>query len=248
MALRDTQDILVVEVDSVGAGNIRVSQDVLVFEIDAPTSMSLTYPLTPPAISGIGPQTLKFTMMDLVGETVSPFTGGQQVQQWPGQWFEFEATMPRMTRAQAEQWNAFLAGLHGKLGTFLFGDPLSPAPQGVATGTPLVNGSNLNGASQLNTKGWTHSVAGILKAGDYIQVTASGQPQRLHKLVQDAASDGSGNSTLQIFPSIRESLSDGTTIVLANTAGTFRLSENARIWQEEKDKTYSISFKGKEAI
>jgi hypothetical protein len=246
MALRDTQDTLIIEGGF--AGHLRVTQDVLIIEIPVPL-LSLNYPLTPPQISGLGPQSIKFTMQNIVAETASPFTGSQQEQLWPGQWFEFEATMPRMTRAEAEQWLGFLGALYGKWGTFLWGDPLGAAPQGVATGTPLVSGSNLNGSNSLNTRGWNTGITNILKAGDYLQITAgSGQPQRLYKVVLNANSDGGGNSTLQIFPNIRESLSDGTSIVLLNTAGTFRLSENPRTWDEDKTKTYGISFKGKEAI
>src|SRR5208282_6556655 len=82
--LRVTQDVLIIETSVTGFGHIRDTQDVLIFEIPAPTSM-ITYPITPPAISGIGPQDLLLQMVNVVAETESPFSLSQQEQQWPGQ-------------------------------------------------------------------------------------------------------------------------------------------------------------------
>ena len=245
MAVRSTQEALEISALA-GSGSIRSTQEVLQISITAPI-MSIAYPLSPPNIAGLGPQTVKFSMVDLVGETVSPFTGGQQEQQWPGNWFEIEVTLPPMLRAQAEQWIAWLGALHGKFGTFLMGDYNARTPQGTALGAPTIAGAgNVNGMSQLVTNGWTPGAT--LKASDYVQVTASGQPQRLYKNLLDATADVSGNMTIQIFPNIRETLSAGTPIITANTAGTFRLAENLRTWSLDRMKVYGISFKAKEAF
>lgn len=216
-------------------------------EVQTPPAM-LTYPLYPPAV--LGPQDCSLTMLNAIAETISPFTMGQQEQQWPGQMFLLELTLPPMPRSQAEPWLAFLGGLFGKFGTFLMGDYNALSPQGSVPGSPVVNGSNPNGLNVLNTRGWTASQSGILLAGDYIQVTASGSgmPQRIYKNLATANSDGSGDATLQIFPNIRESLVDGISIVTANCAGTFRLQDNATAWKEDRNKLYTISFKAREAI
>jgi hypothetical protein len=246
--LRDTQDVLIFEVAPTAVGHLRDSQDVLIFEINVPPPVSITYPIAPPNLSGIGPQKFVLRMVDVIAETVSQFTGGQQEQQWAGQWWELEMTLPPLTRAQAEPWFAFLAALHGKLGTFQMGDYNAQTPRGTAApGSAQCSGaSNVNGANQLVTKAWT--AGATLLAGDYLQMTTLGGPTRLYKNLLDAVADGGGNMTLQIFPNIRETLPDSLAIVTANTFGTFRLSENPRVVEIDRNKVYSISFKAKEAI
>lgn len=123
--------------------------------------MAITYPLTLPAAPG-------FTRSRLVPRTVvsssaSPFTGEQQVYRHQGEWWEFEAGLPPMRRAVAETWLAPLTSLHGKHGTFLFGDPDGKTPLGAFTGTPLVDGAGQTG-NVLATKGWTAAIT--LKAGN----------------------------------------------------------------------------------
>jgi hypothetical protein len=82
---------------------------------------------------------------------------------------------------------------------------------GAQGGTPLVNGANQTG-SALNLKGWTAAAATRVKAGDIFQLGSvfGVNPQSfdstgiLRNIVAtaDAASDGSGNMTVQISPSI----------------------------------------------
>lgn len=245
MALRDTQDCLIFEVPTVGTGLLHDTQDCLLFEIPVPP-VSYNYPLTPPATPG--PQDFTLAMQNVIGEAVSPFTLNQQEQQWPGQMFTLEFTAPPMLAAQAEAWVGFLGALFGKYGTFLMGDYNRPTPQGPMSGSPVVNGANPSGLNQLLVRGAAASITNWAVAGDYIQVTASGQPQRLYKVLQNASTDATGKVTLNVFPNIREALSDGTAIVTANCAGTFRLQENTVTWKIDRDRVYSISFKGKEAI
>jgi len=78
-------------------------------------------------------------------------------------------------------------------------------------GTPLVNGASQIGAS-LVTDGWTAAAANRLKRGDVIEIADvdAVNPQsrqstgslRKFLVTQDVASDGSGNATIPIWPSI----------------------------------------------
>lgn len=247
MAIRDTQDCLIFEVSTLGTAHLRDTQDSLIFEI-AIANMSLAYPLTPPAISGIGPQDFTLAMQNVIGEAVSPFTLSDQEQQWPGQMFTLEANLPPMPYAQAEQWIAFLGSLFGKYGTFLMGDYNRPAPQGPMSGTPVVNGANPSGLNQLSVRNAATSVTNWAVAGDYIQVTAGGGQQRIYKVLQNANSSSGGIVALEIFPNIREALADGTAIVTANCAGTFRLQQNSATWKIDRNRMYTISFKAREAL
>lgn len=245
MALRDTQDCLIFEVPTVLASNLRDTQDCLIFEVPIPP-VGITYPLTPPA--ALKPQDVTMRAVNIVGESVSPFVGSQNEQQWPGQWFELDAALRPMLRTDYEAVVGFLVALNGKYGTFLFGDHNAKTPQGVATGTPVVNGAVVSGNNEIPTTGWTPSTSGILKAGDYMQITTGGGPQRLYKLLFDMNSDAGGNAVATVFPTVREALTNGLSIVLNNTAGTFRLVENSTEWKIARTRSTMISFKAKEAF
>jgi hypothetical protein len=125
---------------------------------------------------------------------------------------------------------------------------------GPDTGTETGTGAgeiavNLNQpqSNTLWTTGWQIQQVGALLPGDYIQV-GSGTTQRLYKAVTQVDADNLGNAAIDIFPAIREVIPDGTALVLQNTAGCFRLSDNKREWDVDHTRTYGISFKAREAI
>lgn len=107
---------------------------------------------------------------------------------------------------------------------------------GAHGGTPLTNGAGQTGAS-LITDGWTASVTGLLKAGDIFTLAGiySVNPQsrqstgELQQFVvtADVNSDGSGNATIPISPSIittgafqtvTAAPADGIALTVAGTA------------------------------
>jgi hypothetical protein len=266
MSVRSTQEILEVSVPS--SSKVRSTQEILEISVSVPAISSkvrstqevllisvpfiplgIVYPLSPPAIAGIGPQDFSLTEVNVVGETESPFTLGQQEQQWPGQAWELEVNLPPMLYVQAEQWISFLGALFGKYGTFLMGDYNRLTPQGPMSGSPVAAGSNASGLNSINLRGATFSIGNWAVAGDYIQLQVPSFPQRLYKVLQNASSDGGGNvAGLTIFPNLHETVPDGTVIVTSNCRGTFRLQENKQPWKVDKNKVYTISFKAKEAI
>lgn len=191
--------------------------------------MAITFPLAWPTITGIRAGTLR--KMDIVSGSFSPFTGAGQFQIFPGQWWETEITLPPFTdREKFETWNTFLMSLRGMYGTFLFGDPAGQTPRGIATGTPVVDGAGQTG-QVLNVRGLTPSIAGILKLGDWLQI-GTGSSTRLYKNLTDANSDGSGNTSLDLWPDIRGNQipADGATIILNSAQGLFRLASNEHSW------------------
>lgn len=205
--------------------------------------MAITYPLSLPFPA----QKTRPIILDTVGESISPFSLKTQQYDWGADRIAFELTFPMMKRAKAAQMVAFLASLRGKIGSFLLGDPLCSAPQGVATGTPLVSGANNARSLTLATKGWTNGVTGILKAGDWLQV-GSGTTQRIYMNLKDVNSDGSGNATLDIWPRLREDLADNAAITKTNPKGTFRLATNQRQWDIESFLAASFTLQAIEAI
>lgn len=206
--------------------------------------MTITYPLALPSAPGF--RSSRFEALSVVGMTVSPFTLSQQVYVHQGARWGASLTLPPMKRVQAAAWLAFLVSLRGPYGTFLLGDPDAKTARGVATGTPLVNGGSQTG-SQLVTDGWTAGQTGILKAGDYLQL-GSGATSRLHMVLQDADSDGSGNATFDIWPPLRESPADNDAIVVSQTKGVFRLAGPEVGWDANEISVFGVSFAAIEAL
>lgn len=206
--------------------------------------MAITYPVSFP--SSIGLANINIRARNVVGISSSPFTGQQQVYKHQGQWWEAEVSLPPMKRADAEQAVAFLLKMNGVYGTFLLGDKANTAPRGLGTGTPLVNGASQTG-DELITDGWTTSTTGILKAGDWIQL-GSGSSTRLHKVLDDVDSDGSGNATINIFPNLRSSPADNAVITVSNTQGLWRLAGNETEYSIDNMSIYGMTFACVEAL
>lgn len=203
--------------------------------------MAISYPLTAP--TDPHPKFLNFLSKSVVSRSQSLFTGASQVYAHSGQWWEIEVILPPLTRAQAQPWIAFLTKLNGKEGTFYYGPIREGTPLGTATGTPLVNGGSQTG-SDLVTDGWTSSVTGILKAGDYISVA-----NNLYRVLDDVDSDGFGNATIPIWPNIRtSSTSDNAPITVSNPKSLFRLVSNELSIVQTDSYFYNISFIAEEAL
>jgi hypothetical protein len=206
--------------------------------------MPITYPITLP--SAVGPRSVRITPRNVVGGSVSPFTGEQQTYQHQGQWWELEIGWGPLPAGIADDLCAAILSLSGRYGTFLFGDPMRATPRGIATGTPLVMGAAQTGQA-LITDGWTAGVTGILKAGDYLQL-GTGSTARLHRVMQDANSNGSGQATFDIWPRLRSSPADNAAITVSNCKGVFRLAANDVGWMLEDVKTNGIVLPAIEAL
>jgi hypothetical protein len=204
--------------------------------------VAITYPLTLP--TSVGLTRFKPVHVHATATETSPWTLQELVQEHPGKLMLAECTVAMAKRAKAAPWIAFKAKLKGPKGTFLLGPPDARAPQGVATGAPKVSGAVVRGAEEIATKGWTNGVTNILKEGDYVQIG-----NRLYQVLQNVNSDGSGNCTLDVFPPVREGLSNDTVIVTANPVGLFRLTAAEQVpYEVTADGVYAVDFVAKEAI
>ena len=135
--------------------------------------MSIEYPLILPTTPGL--RSAEFHARQISGMTASPFTGQQQVYEWPGEWWEADCSLPPMARAAAEEWLATELALRGGAGTFLLGDRGGKTPRGSGAGYPSVDGSSQLGKT-LATLGWNPSASGVLKKGDYLQIVKNYLP------------------------------------------------------------------------
>ncbi len=204
-----------------------------------PVSYPLSLPTSPTARS------ITIRKRSVVGVDASPFSLSAQSYAWSGQLWMAEVQLPPMVRADAEAWLAKLISLNGAEGSFLLGDTANLTPRGVGTGTPLVNGGSQTGYD-LVTDGWTISQTGIMKAGDWLQL-GSGSTSRLHKLMVDANSNGSGQSTLTIWPKLRSSPADNAAIKVSSPMGRFMLAQDVE-WSIDEAKVYGLSFQAVEDL
>ncbi len=191
-------------------------------------------------------KTSKFGLRSNTQTFTSPLSGSVQTLEMPGARWTASYVLPPMKRDTAAAWQAFFVRLRGQAGRFYGYDPDSRAPRGVATGTPLVNGGGQTGAS-LVTDGWTASVTGILKAGDYIAFDA-GTGRELHMVVADASSNESGQATLTLEPPIRVSPLDNAALILSSASCVMMLATPDIAWDASETSVYGLAFEAVEAI
>ena len=206
----------------------------------------ITYPITLP-FSTRGARRIAIKPEVVASAEVSPFSLIENMQVGTGQRWSAQIDLPAMKRTTgAPEWLAALVSLNGPQGTFYLGDTANKAPRGVATGTPLVNGAGQTGYD-LNTKGWTAGVTNIMRAGDWVQVGTLSNA-RLHMVMKDANSDGSGNATLTLWPKLRYSPADNLALTVNSAVGVFRLA-SAISWDIDHTKlVQGLSFSAVEAL
>lgn len=190
--------------------------------------------------TNIGFESFKITPESRSAVTSSPFSYKQQVLTYSGQRWSIDASLPPLNKADADVWRAFFTKLNGRENTFTVGDPLSKTAKGEAGGTPLINGASQTGSS-LNVDGCTTSQTDWLKAGDYIQLGTGGDA-RLFMVTDDVDSDVSGEATINIWPDINVAYADDTAVVVSNTVGAFRLTQDRITFDIDNNSFTKISF------
>jgi hypothetical protein len=171
--------------------------------------MSGTFPLTP-APSALKIQSYQPTRVSL-SHNLRRSVRTNGAQRWV-----ITADWVGLTRAQFAPIQAFVLAQRGQWDTFTAALPAHKLPQGVATGTPLVNGANQQGRS-LATRGWTANLAGVMKAGDFLGI--AGQT-KVYMVTADANSDSTGSATLAIEPALLMVPSDSANLAVRNVPFT----------------------------
>ncbi len=205
--------------------------------------MAITYPLQIPT-SGITSINWTNSVASLISR--SPFTFQGQAQTYPGQIRHAQVSVENRNREDAEDWVGFLNALNGCGGTFLMGDPLGIRPRRGSTTGVTVRGSNQSGSTllvnttQINEVNWA-------SRGDWLQIGA-GSSSRLYKVTMPANTDSNGYTSLEIWPSLRMTPTNGQSIVMNNPKGLFRLSSGTFDYSEQDGCKYSLSFSCEEVI
>lgn len=134
-------------------------------------------------------------------------------------------TLPRMSRNDFANWQAFLLELEGAANTFYGFDPDAKEPRGPATGDPQVNGGSQTGSS-LTIDGATANIIGWLRPGDYFAVGGE-----MKMVTAPVNTDGSGNATITFKPALRNSPTDNAPLTVTNATCTMAMLDDSQsVW------------------
>lgn len=164
----------------------------------------------------------------------SPFTFASQSFDWGGEMWGLEFSLPPMDRDEAEPWISWLLSMRGHTGSFLMGDPSSPAPRGTVTAGTLTGSQDDEQA--------TVTITGNIKVGDYFQI-GNGATSKLHKCLDDRT----GNGIIEIFPKLRANYTDEP-MTFVNPRGVFKLTSNVVEWDVNSAVHYGLNFSARESI
>ena len=206
--------------------------------------MTISYPLSVPSERHI--REVRFRAQSMVGVSASPFTGEQQVYVHQGEFLAIEVSLIPLRRADAEDWTAFFLALNGREGTFLLGDVINTTPQGTwSEFSPHVAGASQTGKT-LVVEGVDVGTTAL--AGDWFQL-GTGSSATLHKVTQDATASGSpGQLSLDIWPRLRSSPSNGAAVTISSPKGRWRLASNTSEWTISLGQSYALTFVAVEAL
>lgn len=208
--------------------------------------MTIVFPRTLPNLRF---RTSTWIERDVTSDMLSPFTGHSDVIVWPGQWFECTLTLVPMKRADSQAWDAFLSSMRGKSGTFLLGNPAKRLPLGsaaTAPGAPRIFGAGQTGG-ELRLAGCPYGAPAWLKAGDMLQLATAGA-SRLHKALEDVATNGSGEARFAIWPELREPPPDGSAVTVIDPRGVFHRTSDLVEVPTDTAGFSNIAFDVKEAL
>ena len=207
--------------------------------------MAISYPLTMPTVTGIAK--IEMRSINAVAYGRSPFTFSGQVHAYAGQMWQADVSLPPMHRGNAEVWLSWLVSLKGQLGTFKLGDPWGCMPRGSArdADTIFVDGAVSSGGL-IGIDSVPANQTNYLMAGDYIQIGA-GLNQQLFKVLNNVSTDDFGTATVDVWPNVRSSITNATSVKVQGTTGLFRLSSNEQSWSANQA-IYGITFGASEAL
>jgi len=176
------------------------------------------------------------TARSAVGAVISPYSFSRESQNWGGERWEMSLEFLRTTRAQAAAVEAFLLRLRGGIHQVRLGDPWGSLPQGSRLGTPVVGASATAGATSFASKGWGVSQSGVLLTNDYLEID-----ERLYRVLADVDADANGDATIEVWPRLRESYAEDTSIRTQNPRTLWSLAEPSVTFSRDQIGLYETS-------
>ena len=177
-----------------------------------------------PTLTQQAPMALEWALQSNTQTFTSPLNGTVQTLELPGARWRASFTYQNLSDADAATLQAFLTKLRGQANRFTLYNFARKRPNGLAYGTPLVNGGSQTGTTLL-TKGWAINAMGILKAGDFFSVNGE-----LKMCVADCDSDSTGYATVTFEPPLRASPANNSSITTTQPTATFMLTEATSKW------------------
>lgn len=184
----------------------------------------------------------KRTLQGAVGSTISPFTGTEQVQDWGGEWWEYEISVGVTKGLEARALAGFLAKLGGKKNAFAMLEPT--IDQSWVTSTVLVKGAGQSG-NQLITDGWPPTWT-VMYAG-FIFSLGTDIDERVYCVTEDCVADGTGTATLKFVPALRSVPSDNAPVEVMEPKVVLR-AVSAIPTQVATSDSFTFSFSAREDI
>lgn len=165
----------------------------------------------------------------------SPFGGGQQRVNRPGDRYMISVSLPPMKASKALAW---LAAREKALGDTVTMRVYQPGVVALAFGSPVV-ASNTSGGTSLPISGATASA--VISAGLLFSIVRGSQ-RYLHRVAENVTLSGSGTGTLTIRPGLRAAMVAGDTLEFATpTIQGFMQGTDAG-YSVDTDGVYRISF------
>jgi hypothetical protein len=142
----------------------------------------ISYPISLPTTPTT--KRVNFIQQTRASASQSPFTGNQQKQVQPAQWWEAQLSLPAMKRTTGgADWRAAIRSLKGKQGCFYLGDPSAKTPRGLASRI----GVNLfNWSEAFDNAAWTRTGLSAVTANT---TTAPDGNATAEKLVENSATN-----------------------------------------------------------
>jgi len=121
-----------------------------------------------------------------------------------------------LTRDDCEEIYSFIQKQSNGFETFTITLPDKSVPRGTATGSPSVNGAGQTGSS-ISVQGFTPNITNIMRKGDIFKFNGH---TKVYMVVDDANSNGSGQTTLNFSPPLIVSPASDEVIIVNNVPFT----------------------------
>lgn len=189
----------------------------------------------------IKPDGAQFGIAFNVQSFSSTLNGAKQFKELSGSRWAGSFTWSSRQGLEARALKGQLQGLRGQIEDFRITPP-DHEGLGTAVGSGVVNGASQTGSS-IVTDGWGANQPILLEIGDYFEINGE-----LKQVTLRAASDGSGNSTIQFQPPIRKSPADGSAVITTNPKVTMRLTSPFTAHSLSAPVIYAVSIEAEEVL
>lgn len=160
------------------------------------------------------------------------------------QYFTLSVQLPPLNKDDAMDVFAFLQKQKNSFDNFSYQYPTTNRGTNRTQTDITANGAHSVGDSTINLSGFDLSTSDVLKAGDLIKFNGH---SKVYMVQADVASDGSGNSTVAISPSLVETLSNAEAVDVDQPNFTVYLDGDV-LFSTDASGFYDISFDLREVV